>query len=110
MKIPLFNLIRNKMPRKKKVTGASLILAEREKQIKKHKFDVKHDLAVNKHGQLSKAVLKLLDTKSIGRRKAPHMWDEKTWAKMLKKQDKERLITAGALIAAQIDMLLELEK
>ena len=97
------------MPRKKKVTGAGLIQDERAKQIKR-KFDVKHDLRVNGGGQLTEAVLKLVDKKAVAKQSAPRMWDKELWAKMQKKQRKEKLIVAGALIAAEIDCILAEEE
>ena len=98
------------MAKKKELTGADLILAERKRQISKHKFDVKHDLKVNKGGQIEKAVIKLIDGNAAGRKVAPHRWSPEGWVKMFKKPLKEKLIVAGALIAARIDMILAEEE
>lgn len=98
------------MAKKKKLTGVDLILKERNEQIKKHKFDVKHDLKVNKSGQIEKAVVKLIGNKPMGRTSPPHRWGNEGWVKILKKPLKEKLIIAGALIAARIDMILAEEE
>jgi len=94
------------MARKKKLTGADLILSERNSQIKKHKFNVEHDLKVNKRGQIEQAVGKLIGKTTAGRTSPPYMWSKEGWVKILKKPLKAKLIIAGALIAARIDMII----
>lgn len=81
----------------KKVTGASLI----EAKAKKLKL---------KDPDSTKAVLNIIDTKAIGRQKAPKGWTPEEWAKVMKQGQKDKLITAGALIASQIDEILAEEK
>lgn len=90
-------------------TGIELIAKERQEQIEKHGRSKKHDKKVNKKNQLSFAAQMLshpmgssiewdCDVNIPG-------WDKTIWKKMINKNYKERLIIAGALIAAEIDRL-----
>lgn len=89
-------------------TGIELIAAERQEQIEKHGFDAKHDERYNDpnahhtHGDLAYAATHALWP---GANFYPPKWD--TWfaKKIATKTYKERLIIAGALIAAEIDRL-----
>lgn len=40
----------------------------------------------------------------------PSFWDKALWKRMIEKPEKERLIIAGALIAAEIDRIQYVEK
>jgi len=89
-------------------TGVELIAIERQEQIEKHGFDNQYtkdhpEYYLNK--QLVIAATELLSQHpSIMR--FPESWDNKaTIHRMASKSYKERLIIAGALIAAEIDRL-----
>ena len=94
-----------------KATGIELIAAERQEQIEKHNFDIVWDAAENTKGELSVGA-GILSQKFIpvNLTLIPNGWDERLWRKMLNKPYKDRLIIAGALIAAEIDRLNYLEE
>lgn len=89
-------------------TGIELMAQERADQIEKHGRTVEYDKENNRSGQLVRAVTVLtltdLPPKAIIFHK-PKNWDPEIWVKMCEKSYKERLIIAGALIAAEIDRL-----
>lgn len=88
--------------------GAAEISKERQEQIKKHGYDYGHDNKINDNQQLSLAALMLLSVdyeEGIDPKSYPDGWDEDICDKMIRKPRKERLIIAGALIAAEIDRL-----
>lgn len=87
-------------------SGIELIAQEREEQIHKHGRTIGHDVLQNKHGQLVKGAECLL----AGTTLRPMGWNEQIYEKMRKKAYKDRLIIAGALIAAEIDRLQALEE
>ena len=88
------------------MTGIELIAKERKEQLEKHGISVKNDAQFNSMMEynglpaLSLAAIRLLDD-SIQR--VPAHWDKKRLEKMESKPYKERLIIAGALLAAEID-------
>lgn len=84
----------------KKMTGIELIAKEREEQIKKHGYDENHD-EEHKDGQIIEAVIAVLDINCMG---FPYGWEDFN-EKVTMKPYKEKLIIAGALIAAEIDRL-----
>jgi hypothetical protein len=93
-------------------TGIQLITQERDEQIFKHRRSTSLDVQLNANYQLSMAASILCSPDWICNEEieiiedhCPAGWDEKTWEKMVKKPYKERLICAGALIAAEIDRL-----
>jgi hypothetical protein len=93
-------------------TGIELIAKERQEQISKHGFTIDFDKRENYCEQLSEAACKLLPPglghdDEIPRR--PDGWNKKLWIKMCEKTYNERLIIAGALIAAEIDRLQQIE-
>lgn len=90
-------------------TGVELISEERQEQILKHKRSVEEDVRLNTKGQLSVAA-GILSQKFIpdDMDLIPKEWNEIIWSKMLRKPYKERLIIAGALIAAEIDRIQNL--
>ncbi len=95
-------------------TGVGLIATERQKQIEKHGFTGQHHL--NNPGyssnQLSKAAVTLLMPELIPNlawTTVPENWDEEWFEKLLNREPKERLIIAGALIAAELDRLRALD-
>lgn len=93
-------------------TGIELIALERHEQVVKHGRTINHDKLTNKNNELSEAASELIspvhDSVAQLDKKFDYMpfgWDENIWAKMWEKPYKERLIIAGALIAAEIDRL-----
>lgn len=92
-------------------TGIELITEEKEEQISKHGRTLKEDRAINNHYQLSEAAGMMchLSTDDFGcpinDLGPPTGWDAFAYHKMMSKPYKERLIIAGALIAAEIDRI-----
>lgn len=85
-------------------TGVELIAKERKEQIEKHKRTVELDVKLNFDKQLSTAAMRLLYNDS-STSSYPIGWNKNIWNHMRNKSYKERLIIAGALIAAEIDRL-----
>lgn len=87
--------------------GAELIVAERMKQIHKHGRTKAYDYNNNEEGQLQFAAHSLLAHELYEQAEVydnlPRGWDEEHWCRMCNKSNKERLIIAGALIAAELD-------
>jgi len=95
-----------------KQTGIELIAQERKEQIGKHGISVEEDVEINKAGELKFAAIELIrctDSESLLRNN-PWSWDKKRWGKICSKPFKERLVVAGALIAAEIDRLQAAEE
>ena len=86
-----------------KKTGAELIAIERQEQIEKHGRTVERDLNENKFSQLIDGAIGLLCEPRPNDK--PSHWDSTLWTKMKNKPYKERLIIAGALIAAELDCI-----
>lgn len=89
-------------------TGVELINDERNEQIEKHGRTVKKDVLENDDYQLSRfaSVLCLPFTNSFNAKyDIPHNWDKELCVKMLNKTYHERLIIAGALLAAEFDRI-----
>lgn len=89
-------------------TGIELIQQERNEQIHKHNRQVKYDVDWNFSGQLASAAEMLLASEyeeGIDSKSYPQGWSEHLCLKMLNKSYKEKLILAGALIAAEIDRI-----
>lgn len=90
-------------------TGIELIAIERQEQIDKHGRTIKSDIETNKAYQLTEAaaVLSTELFRSSKKRFAamPDDWDDEVSLKMCRKNRKERLIIAGALIAAELDKI-----
>lgn len=93
-------------------TGVELIAEEREEQIIKHKNSIANDIKFNNREQLSIAASLLClenwgcnSLEDMTEEYCPHDWIESKWKKMLEKPHLERLVIAGALIAAEIDRL-----
>jgi hypothetical protein len=96
------------------MTGIELIAKEREEQLIKHGRTVESDRRENGNCQLSAAASTLCWWVSsefvemqdiLEEEMCPSGWDKEIWKKMLDKPYKERLIIAGALIAAEIDRI-----
>ena len=84
------------------MTGIEMIAKERQEQIEKHGRTIEKDVRENSDYQLSIGALKLLDPTD---QLPPNGWDINIYNKMRHKPYKDRLIIAGALIAAEIDRL-----
>lgn len=97
------------------MTGVDLIKKERQEQIEKHGRSISQDVVYNSSIEkpLTKAASAL--TIEFGNELAtetmkPTNWDEEIWRKMMGKTYKDRLIIAGALIAAEIDRVIATER
>lgn len=91
-------------------TGIELIAQERLEQIEKHGRSVRKDVLENDMLQLAHGacILATPNPTHLGNEleDMPTVWDQKLWVKMVNKPYKERLIIAGALLAAEIDRLI----
>lgn len=98
-----------------KKTGIELIAEERREQIEKHGYTadfVKSNPEYYERNQMSYAASILcasewgcLDEDDISEDFPPLNWPEDEWDKMVRKPYNERLIIAGALIAAELDRI-----
>lgn len=88
-------------------SGIELIAIERQEQIEKHRRSVTTDVIHNDKGQLRVAANRLTQS-GASTSGYPTNWNQDLWNKMRNKPIKERLIIAGALIAAEIDRLQNL--
>lgn len=89
-------------------SGIELIAEERQEQITKHGRTVMHDVEFNDGEQLAIAAEMLLASEheeGVDSESFPENWDKDICIQMLAKPYKEKLIKAGALIAAEIDRL-----
>jgi len=100
-----------------KQTGIELIAQERKEQIEKHGISVEEDVEVNVSDELRLAAHTLTSVRSkitvdgdLIRPFNPWPWKEYAWVKICKKSYKDRLVVAGALIAAEIDRLQAIEE
>lgn len=92
-------------------TGIELIAKERQEQIQKHGYTIEEDKKYN--GSFECPLTKVASALSIddnGNRLAkeamkPMNWSQESWDKMMNKSYKDRLVIAGALIAAEIDRI-----
>jgi len=84
--------------------GVELIAKERKEQIEKHGETIEHDVQFNTHRQLRTAAINLL-CDIPGYASQPFGWSEVIWNKMANKSYEQRLVIAGALIAAEIDRI-----
>lgn len=96
------------------MTGIDLIAQERQEQLTKHGRTVESDKEQNTEFQLPDAAAALAVPVPAGLEGAylqmqedhpPIGWDRQIWGSMLRKSYKERLIIAGALIAAELDRI-----
>lgn len=93
-------------------TGIELIAQERKEQIEKHGRTIAKDVDFNYNKELSWMAEMLLATEheeGIDPEIYPDGWDKDICSYMLSKSYKERLIIAGALIAAELDRLMIIE-
>ena len=95
-------------------TGTELIAIERQEQIEKHGYNSDLGYVNNELLQATVGLLGLpkLSSGSTIRMDLiamtpPTNWDKHIWKNMCSKSYKDRLVIAGALIAAEIDRLQE---
>lgn len=92
-------------------TGIELIAHERQEQIEKHRRTIESDVTNNGYKQLSEAAKLLLNdprhlsSDHIDEEVVPFNWDVDVFRYMMDKPYMERLIIAGALIAAELDRI-----
>lgn len=86
-------------------SGIELIAEERQDQIRKHGYITTWDINENSEGQLSHAARKLISPAVEREVGCPKNWKQDAYNKMADKSYLDRLIIAGALIAAEIDRL-----
>lgn len=84
------------------MTGIELIARERLEQKTKHGKTLQKDCDENKDLQLSQAAGALIEGDISW---MPDSWNEAVCERMIGKSYQERLIIAGALIAAELDRL-----
>lgn len=89
------------------LTGIELIADERQEQIEDHGRTIEHDVQHNQNFQLSEAagMLTILDPNDLPHIIAPTGWDEWHFKCMMDKPYEDRLVIAGALLAAELDRL-----
>lgn len=88
------------------MTGIELIAKERQEQIDKHGRTIISDVFENRDGDLATGARALIETFDFPFLDGfPVRWGKDSCEKMANKSYKERLIIAGALIAAEIDRL-----
>jgi hypothetical protein len=86
----------------KRMTGIELITNERLEQKVKHGHSIRNDFENNMDGELAQAAAALLEGNISW---MPENWDHDICKKMVEKPFEQRLVIAGALIAAEIDRL-----
>jgi hypothetical protein len=89
------------------IDGASLIARERGEHFTKHNRTIERDTKENTSGQLIEGAIILLQTKYKNDREviAPTGWSQEIFDRMARKSYEKRLVIAGSLIAAQIDLV-----
>lgn len=92
--------------------GISLIAMERREQIEKHGRTVEKDIELNGRYQITHAARMLAwapDEEGFDLMRdgpfIPEGWSKEIWHKMMDKSYRQRLVIAGALIAAELDRL-----
>jgi len=91
---------------KEEDSGIDLITKERNEQIEKHGRTIEYDQQWTQH-QLCDGAIELLQGPEMSAEAnvPPSGFDEELWRKMIFKTYEERLVIAGALIAAELDRL-----
>lgn len=83
------------------MTGVEMITKEREEQIKKHGYTLKHDKMYDKEELLGAAISLIQQSETYW----PGDWNTEFLDGFLAKGRKEQLAIAAALVAAEIDRL-----
>ena len=105
--LEMLNKIFSALPTYKNTIGLQLIVDERLKQIDKHGFTAEHHFnnpQFYDKGQLIYAS-RLLSMLQIHLPMTPANWDQQWFNNLTERSHKQRLIIAGALIAAELDRL-----
>lgn len=90
------------------MTGIELIAKERQEQLEKHGRTIERDMDENCNNELRDGAMVLMsDWPMI--MDFPKEWQGPIMERAIAKSYKERLIIAGALIAAEIDRLQAIE-
>ena len=84
-------------------SGIELITQERQEQIEKHGYTVAQDKKINKEFDLCNAAIAVIN--GTVNRLPSHWAPTSQMEHMCNKDYKERLIIAGALLAAEIDRI-----
>lgn len=87
------------------MTGIEMIAKERQEQIEKHNRTIENDVDYNDRQQLPVGAMLLIEGGIKIEMMCPSEWDDDIWLKMCRKSYKDRLIIAGALIAAELDRI-----
>ena len=87
--------------------ATNLITAKRNQQLMKHNRSLEYDLQDNAGGQLEQGALFILlsDYDENAERFYPNNWSEEFLLKVSEHSQKDRLIIAASLLAAEIDRL-----
>jgi len=85
-------------------TGIEEIAKEREEQLRKHSRSIEADVIYNSKGELVMGARALMQQRPAIMN-FPKNWDRQVVHRMACKNRKDRLIIAGALIAAEIDRI-----
>lgn len=88
----------------KKSKGITLIAKERQRQIEKGKTP-ESDMKINANCQLADVASSLADPDGLNIMFSPDGWSDEDYLNLMYKPYRERLIIAGALIAAELDRL-----
>lgn len=93
-------------------TGIELIADERQKQLVKYPVvrDMKYNSTFDRPLTKAASALTIEHGFLATQFMKPDNWDEQQWLEMMAKPYKERLIIAGALIAAEIDRVIVTEE
>jgi len=83
-------------------TGIELIAEERAEQLGRHNISIEQDVEQNNNYELRMGAVALLKN---DRTKFSGFWNSHRCEKMINKRYKDRLIIAGAFIAAELDRL-----
>lgn len=86
---------------KRKKSGIELIVEERAKQLTR--FSVKHDVDVNNNKELAFMATALIESED---QLIPDNWNVEYAVSLIDKKYKDRLIIAGAFIAAELDRIM----
>lgn len=96
------------------MTGIELIAKERQEQLEKHGISIENDATYNKAYQLTEGAAILATEMFPTSRKRfaamPSDWGDQQCLKMCNKPRFQRLVIAGALIAAELDKILAVEE
>lgn len=84
-------------------TGIELIAEERGHQLTK--YSLQDDLDINGGNQLAIGAMRLISGDIEVHQRVPEDWDWEQWERMCRKTYEERIVIAGALLAAELDRI-----